>query len=395
MDGAINTPNAEIWSVDTIFEMFGDMVCFEFILEIMRRMKNREAKGYISGFLKLLAPIYAHELISALEDVELVNRHTLVSSDVRRFINNERQRALKSIITEAPRAITAIEEMGIDFSKEIYDINIVVKENKLLDTNYEQYTDTINDTLLWEKLYATPKAIVVGIIAALSQVGIPIDMDAIMASMDPELTAAAEKLDQDLDCTRYSYPSCRLFKNASGLTLADKIFILYRYRQVASARMIADLVPNLSVAIDGTKVIDSERFFRKYRAVVICIIGDQLQKSSTVFTSAIVKDLGQQITDSSFYRLNRKIRNNLHYKTTSILISEALTQVDMFQRIYLDVIVKHFDSCLNIEIDQECRKVTAYFNACLQQGMTHEEIGRHSYLRYLLFCFTGKLFKLA
>ena len=36
------------WTIETIVEMVNDWMAFEFILELKRRMKNIEAKNYIS-----------------------------------------------------------------------------------------------------------------------------------------------------------------------------------------------------------------------------------------------------------------------------------------------------------------------------------------------------------
>lgn len=50
------------WSLDAVAEIIGDLFCFDWILEIKRRMKNDEAKAYVSNFLRILAPIYVHEI---------------------------------------------------------------------------------------------------------------------------------------------------------------------------------------------------------------------------------------------------------------------------------------------------------------------------------------------
>lgn len=45
------------WSLETIYEIIGDLVCFEFILKIKTLIKDVEVKSYLAQFLKLLAPI--------------------------------------------------------------------------------------------------------------------------------------------------------------------------------------------------------------------------------------------------------------------------------------------------------------------------------------------------
>ena len=45
------------WSLETIYEIIGDLICFEFILKIKTLIKDIEVKTYLSQFLKILVPI--------------------------------------------------------------------------------------------------------------------------------------------------------------------------------------------------------------------------------------------------------------------------------------------------------------------------------------------------
>ena len=40
------------WSLETIYEIIGDLVCFEFILKIKTLIKDVEVKSYLAQFLK-------------------------------------------------------------------------------------------------------------------------------------------------------------------------------------------------------------------------------------------------------------------------------------------------------------------------------------------------------
>lgn len=382
-----------IWSMDTVYELVNDMICFEFIRSIMVRMKNIEAKAYVTSFLKLLAPVFIHELVTALDKLNIVSKADQMSPDVLRFINQERQRALKNVITRSPRATTAVNEMGLDFSREMYDINIITRNGDLLDTNFESFTDPIEKTDLWNRMFATPKALLSVFGDALSQHTSSLDIHDLWLAIEDELPEFARRADQYLSCIRYSYSSCRLFRSAPELTIDDRIFILYRFRLVSSAQIIPDLIPSLVLNIGGINIIDTAKFFRKYKALVIELLGSQLKEPPTDFTAGIRKDLETEIVDTSFFRLNRSVRNNLHYETTHILSNVEISLVDNYQSVYLNVINRHFSSRLDVHIDKECQQVTKYFRACMDKGMSPDEIAQHSYLRYLVYTFTGKLIK--
>lgn len=381
------------WSMEAIFEMVNDMVCFQFMFDLMHRIKNIEVKGYMTSFLKLLAPIYMYELICTLDKIGAISRKDTIADPVWNFIDRERQRAVKSIITKSSRAKKAVNEMGIDFSHEIFDMNIVVSGTSLLDMNYEQYADPVDNRELWDQLFATPKALLSAFSSALSRSGFQFDFLNVMESLDEHLTEISQKLEQQLNCMRYTYSSCRLFRNATGLTEGDRILILYRHRLTLSATIIPDIIPNFSMTIGDINLVDIAKFFRKYKAIVIEILGLQFRQESTPFTSEIMSKLSALITESSFYSLNRAIRNNLHYETNHILSTEELNIVDHYQDVYLGTVIQYFNSYLTIDIDKRCRKATNYFKACMDKGWSKEEIDHHSFLRYLFFCLTGKLIK--
>lgn len=393
METPTKATSLDNWSTEAIFEMVNDMVCFHFMLELMRRIKNIEVKGYVSSFLKLLAPIYIYELVCTLDKIGAISRKDTIATPVWEFIDRERQRAVKNIITKSSRAEDAVNEMGIDFSREIYDMNIVVSGTSLIDMNYEQYADPVDNRELWDQLFSMPQALLSAFSSALARAGFQFDFLNVLGSLDEHLTEIAQKMEQHLNCTRYTYPSCRLFSNAKGLTEGDRILILYRHRLTLSATIIPDIIPNFSMTMGDTKFVDTAKFFRKYKAIVIEILGLQFRQEPTTFTSEIMNDLSVLITDASFYSLNRAIRNNLHYETNHILSAEELSIVDRYQNVYLGTVAQHFNSCLTIDIDKGCRRATNYFKACLDKGWSKEEIDHHSYLRYLIFCLTGKLIK--
>lgn len=392
MTSSKGNANVDVWSMDTVYELMNDMVCFEFIRSIMERMENIEAKGYINSYLKLFAPIFIHELVNALDKLGIVAKADQLSPTVQHFINQERQRSVKNVITKSPRAESAIKEMGINFSHEVYDINIVVRNGTLMDTNFELYADPLEKIDLWNQMFATPRALLSVFVDAFLQHS-SFDLREIWHTIEGELAELAQRVDNSLSCTRYSYPSCRLFSTASELTLSDQILILYRFRLISSARIIPEVIPPLSLETGGIKAVDTSRFFRKYRALVIEILGQQFKEPPTEFTARIIEALEKNIDNKSFFRLSRSLRNNLHYETTNILTSTEIELVEHYQNIYLATIVELFSACLTVNIDKECRQVTAYFKACMDRGMSQEAIARHSYLRYLVYTITGKLLK--
>ena len=136
----LQNSNINEWPTETILELFRDLFGFEVILEIKRRMKDLEAKNYVSLFLSMIAPVLVYELADSLEKLKWINsKKDFFEPGIYNKVQKERMRVLKSVIVDSKRAVSASEQMGLDFTKKVYDMNIVISGNKLLDMNYETF----------------------------------------------------------------------------------------------------------------------------------------------------------------------------------------------------------------------------------------------------------------
>lgn len=376
------------WSKETIHEIINDLLCFELILEVKRQMKNDEAKAYVVSFLKVLSPIFLHEIITALHNMGAINRNTLLPADFRKKVNHERQLSAHKVIISSDDAVSAIQKMGIDFSKQIYDINIIAKDNQLYDINFEAQIAKVDDFDFWDLLFTLPHTILDTIFSVISP---DFSLDEIWDRGHKQIHSTANRLDDALALQRYAYSTNRLFVDASALTELDKIWILYRYRMLTSLRTMSSSFPTFSAEIDGKRIIDLAFFFRKYQALVIDILGKELLGSKTPFAQKIREELDITIHDKNFFSLNRKIRNNLHYETTTMLSDSDKRIVDENQRVYLSVLEKHFRSSVNIQIDKECIMMTKLSNAYRNSNIAWEDFQKNYIYYYCKFRLTGKI----
>ena len=120
-------------------------------------------------------------------------------------------------------------------------------------------------------------------------------------------------------------------------------------------------------------------------------MGDELCQLDTPFANQIKIKIKNVIVDSSFFSLNRKLRNNLHYETTNILTEGERDTIRQNQMTYLFIFENSFRANLFIDIDKECKIMTGFSNAFRASGMTKEELDRYYYFYYLKYRITGKL----
>ena len=93
------------WSLETIYEIIGDLVCFEFILKIKTLIKDVEVKSYLAQFLKLLAPMYAYEIANSLQNLGVMNKSDFFNPGMDKKIQAERMKAIKHIIVNSSKNV--------------------------------------------------------------------------------------------------------------------------------------------------------------------------------------------------------------------------------------------------------------------------------------------------
>lgn len=376
------------WSLDTVSEIIGDLFCFELILEIKRRMKNEEAKAYIGNFLRILAPIYIHETATALDRLGIVPKDKSLEPTMSKRIYAERQLSTHKVIVNSNEAVKTIKQMGISFDHKVYDINIIAKNGELYDLNFESQIAPVDDFDFWNYLFCLPNTMLT---AALSVLSPDFSLQEIYNNGSDKLNSIASQLDEALSFSRYSYSTQKLFQHSVHLETLDKILILYRYRMITSVNVLSEYLPSFYVTISERRIADMNLFFQKYRALIITILGDELRQLNTPFANLIKTEIASIITDANFFSLNRKLRNNLHYETTNLLLESELNIIQQNQMLYLSVFEKRFRACLHVDIDKECKTMTGFSNAVRSSGMTKEELDRYYYFYYLKYRITGKL----
>ena len=365
-------------SAASVKELLEDLFCIDILFQIQNRVKSDEIKSYITWFLKRSIPTTLCELAIALDEKGIANRKTIFKDGLYQKINKERQFAQKENIITSGKTNSIVQEMGLDFNKKIFDLNILVKEETVLGFNFEDYFERVTDIDFWNSLCNAVHHIL-HLIVSLPIINL--DIKEMYQAINSDLCKIAAAFDDALNYKRYSYSCYTLFSKATDLSIEDKVFILYRYRMLNSMLTMDKLIPDIKIDLGGL-TIRSKHFLTKYKASVICTVGEEIQALTSVFGEKIKKEIEKEI-DKQFFPLNRKIRDNLHYAFTDNLTVEENCLVEKYQNIYIEIICKLFFDCLYIEIDDETKKMTNFFEECRRKKISKEELNKH-YLRYYL-----------
>ena len=62
-------------SRESIIEIMQDLVCSVYIVEVVKRQKNIEAKNYVSLFLKTILPVIEYEIATYFEKTQILTKN--------------------------------------------------------------------------------------------------------------------------------------------------------------------------------------------------------------------------------------------------------------------------------------------------------------------------------
>lgn len=381
------------WSTVEINEILRDCMSFAFILEIKRRMKNIEDKIYISIFLKSIAPVLVYEVANSLEIIGIMPKKEFFNVNMNKRVQKERQKFCHKPIPKSSLPSEIQEKMGLNFDEKVYDMDIILNTDcsELLYMNYEIYIEMeelADDFDFWDSLFGMPEKIADIIFSAL---GFDVCMERLFAIADERISEILKTIESDIECRRYSYSVYKLFSKSAQLSMQDKIFILYRFRLVASIEHLEKLLPDIKMEQDGVCIIDLKAFFRKYKAMVIGILYEDLRVLNSKFSMALFDEIEKKISDKSFFPINRKIRDNIHYSKVEMMSDNEIEIIDRYQDTYINIIKEHMLDELYIDIDEECLTMTGFLEEIHAKGISVEELDKHYVSYYYKYLRQGKL----
>ena len=271
-------------------------------------------------------------------------------------------------------------------------MNVVIKNNKILDINFEQFGEDENLDF-WNSVFYLNEQVIETIFKVFDE-----KFESNISKKLYKMTDAyiSEKIlnsiKNKINGKRYSYQSYKLFSKSTVLDTIDKIFILYRYRLISSIILIEKVFygKELKISIDPLFNLDFKNYIRKYKAISICIVGDELMKMNTDFSNSILKDISNQI-DAKFFPLNRKVRDNIHYSRINEFSNEEIEYLDTKQSEYLNIIYKHFINKINLDINNDDIFMTNFLKCCKAKGLNAETIKENYEKLYLEYYLTGKI----
>lgn len=313
-------------------EMHTDGLYFTFISEVKHECTNETAKEFLTLFLVDYIASYNYEFINA-------NKVNITKEQMDK-IRNLRNRTLKKQTANSNEIQRIIQAMGINYKNWVFDMVVVNINEKVLYTNFDyfQLKNEYGSDFLGRTLN-TPKVIN-------NLVFEKINLN-IYERMKDYVVRTAKNVDNFFaNVQRDSYSSGEMCKYIDNIE--DKNMLLYRYRMIKSFEIIETLF-NIDLTIEiGTFKTSMEVFIMKLKAILIEILYRDFKNRNSSIVSSIAERIKREI-EPGFFKLNRKLRNNIHYNRNDSLSIDELLFISNNQALYMAIINEEMNSRLHFK----------------------------------------------
>lgn len=314
-------------------EIINDAFWLSYILEIKRRITDYNQKEILSFFLLAFSSVFCDETISA--GYGGMSENTITTE---KEISDFRNKNLKSCFKSTSRtAKSIIDEMGVNLENYVFDIVLSTNNSKIFDINFRSWDFNKEEkSKLLECVISTPNAWMERLMP---------DLYETMLEMLKEQTKIHINRVSNCSIDKKSYSSYKLFSKAT-LSSDDKLYILQRYGLVQLIKFVDALFDeNVSFSCNNLK-FESERFIVKCKASLLEMFYTDSKNNGSISVLKEIFALNENCIPSNFYALNRSIRDNLHYGDYHYLTDEEWLLAKKHQDIYIENVVKVFDSKL-------------------------------------------------
>lgn len=362
--------------IHSLYEILQDNFSIVILGKILDRFENIEAKIAIEEFISDFSPVLIYEAYFYLKNNNLIEEEKFYrSEELKNKVKDYRILTTKKKIKESDYIETITKKMGIEFGEDIYDINVIVKKNKVKRFNFAEYNKKEEKEFL-EMCYLTNEEfskVCFKEIVKLSDS----DYNNIINDILDKKSDEIRELEGRLTGIRYSYKSSKIFKNSS-IKENDKIFILYRINILQTIIELRKFFrkKEITASINNKTILDTDKFINKIIALEIDILGNDIRSLNTEYIAKLQQKLDEKMLQGNkdFYSLSRKLRNNIHYEKIEELDLNTYNNIEVLQDNYIDLVYDIMIKELFFNLDEDDILMNNFFKYCIENNISQEEI---------------------
>lgn len=326
-----------------LFETINDSFWLGVILTVEDNLEDYQMKNILSAFLLHFSSIFCQEVVK-YKLGKIINPELSNNSNLKKMRNSY----LKDTpLYDSKKIKKVIEEMGINFDKDgIFDIVLYMLDNELIDINSRNWNfNKINNYEMYNGIICSPRRWIKNQLTEEINNG--------FEKLRKEIVEQIIKKFSEIKIIPKSYSTKRLFN--TGLSYNEKVYILQRIGLIKTIKLIYEIFgkENFSIEKDDTGFyIDFNVFFIKVKATLIEMIWNDNKNNDIPFLREILSELPKEL-DESFFIINRKCRDNIHYGFYNNLEKEEYLILDKNQNIYINYIIEELNKKITYVFDKK------------------------------------------
>ena len=367
--------------IHSLYEILQDNFSIALLGKVLNKINNIEAKIAIQEFIIDFSPVLIYEAYLYLKSNNLVEENKFYKSkELKNKVEEYRMITAKKKVKESNYIKSITEKMGIILCENVYDINVISRNNQVKGFNFAEYKKREEKEFL-EMCYSTNlefSKVTFKEITGISEIYYNNIINLIIENKTEDI----EELEKSLAGIRYSYKSSKLFGDTT-IQDDDKFFILYRFNTVNTIIELKNFLNKNKIVIDTNNglSINIDKFIDKIIALEIDVLGRDIQSLNTEFIKNLGKELDEKMLNNkktkageNFYQLNRKLRNNIHYSKIEELDKDIYCKVVNLQEEYLYKVHNEMENNMHFSLDEEDILMNKFFYYCNENNISEEEI---------------------
>lgn len=314
------------------FESINDSFWLGILLTVEDNIENYQMKNILSSFLLQFSLIFCEETVKY--KLGEIKEPILTKSNLKKMRNSY----LKSCpIYDSKKITKLIDEMGISFEVERFDVILYLINDSLIDINSRTWNlNNSSDFDIYNSIILSPRRWIKN--------QLPEELnDKFELLRSDYVKNIIEKVNK-IEVVSKTYSTKRLLD--ANLSYNDRVYILQRIGLIKTIKILSNIIEYEDKRILKNNTgfyLDYNLFLIKIKATLIEMLWNDKKSNNIPFLNELFDNLPHEL-NANFFIINRKCRDNIHYGFYNNITEVEYEILEKEQDIYMDYVLKEFEN---------------------------------------------------
>lgn len=314
------------------FESINDSFWLGILLTVEDNIEDYQIKNILSSFLLQFSLIFCEEAVKY--KLGEIKEPILTKSNLKKMRNSY----LKSCpIYDSKKITKLIDEMGISFEVERFDVILYLINDSLIDINSRTWAlNNSSNFDIYNGIILSPRRWIKN--------QLPEELNVKFELLRSDYVKNIIEKVNKIEVVSKTYSAKRLLDTNSSYN--DKVYILQRIGLIKTIKLLSDINDYGDKKILKTDIgfyLDYNLFLIKIKATIIEMLWNDKKSNNIPFLNELFDNLPQELNEN-FFIINRKCRDNIHYGFYNNVTEKEIKILEKEQDIYINYVLKEFEN---------------------------------------------------